>query len=94
MYSCIIQVMQTNITVPWPALLAHITRVHSLSQGALAKAAGCDQSTVSRIASGVVKDPRASVAFQLLRLAGGKVELPALGTVKRPEASASTEAIG
>lgn len=86
--------MQTNIAVPWPELLAHISRVHSLSQGALAKAAGCDQSTVSRIASGEVKDPRASVAFRLLCLAGGKVELPELGAAADKQAPVSEQAVG
>lgn len=70
--------MQENIVVEWPAVLAHIARSGLSNQSALARAAGIDQSTVSRIASGEVKDPRASVAFRLLLLAGARIEMPDL----------------
>lgn len=76
--------MQNVIDISWPALLERVSKERSLSQYGLADALGVDQSTVCRIASGAVKDPRASLAIRLLQLAGGRIEVPAPNEEARP----------
>lgn len=52
----------------WKDLIQHLAG-NGFSQDAMAKAAGCDQSTISRIAAG--SEPRFKVGMALIQLGGG-----------------------
>lgn len=61
----------------WKQLIQHLGR-KGLSQSAMAKAAGVDQSTISRLAAGQT-EPRYNVGVALIELGGGLDELRSSG---------------
>lgn len=52
----------------WKKLVADLAE-RQVTQKQIAAACGCGQASVSDIATGVTKDPRASIAFGLMALA-------------------------
>jgi transcriptional regulator with XRE-family HTH domain len=75
----------------WPQITRQLVE-SGITQPELAKACGCSQSTVSDVIRGRTKDPRASIALALLRLAkerGIEVGAPAIPNHKPEVARAA-----
>ena len=52
----------------WPSITRRIVD-SGLTQPAIAKACGCAQASINDVLHGLTKDPRASIALGLMRLA-------------------------